>query len=51
MGAKHPVGSEEEDEIQGMVSQKWADPLDPEIMALPAMGITKSIKGRLREAH
>ena len=51
MGAMYPVGSEEEDEIHGTVSQKWEDPLDPEIMALPAIGITKAIKRHLREAH
>ena len=49
--ALYPIGSEEEDEIHGFVSQMWIDTLDPEIMALPAVGIHKTIKRRLKEGH
>ena len=49
--ALYPIGSEEEDEIHGFVSQMWIESLDPEIMALPSVGIHKSIRRRLKEAH
>ena len=49
--AMYPIGSEEEDEIHGILSLMWVEGLDREIMALPAVGIPKAIKRRLREAH
>ena len=49
--AMYPIGSEEEDEIHGIVSLMWVEGLDPEIMPLPAVGIPKAIKRRRREAH